>query len=429
MILELLFLLNLAYRYGTDNLYNPEQLRLSWAEEEDAMVITWAAQLPNEAAIVEFTPISSPEETTEMYLYRVHPTWKSFNNDPNNPSSRSLHVCSGKMTNLSQGSYYQYRVGSESLGWSKPYTFQAKPTFKDSPTRFLVLADLGIGNDVVDTVERLTKEVDSHQYDAILHAGDLAYDLNTDEGRVGDTYFRNIEPIVARIPYMVAQGNHESWSTNSDEHFRYRLNMPGGNENYYYSFNAGLAHVVVWTAEFLMQGYPELHKMQMEFLRNDLAELDRKKHPWVISLSHRPLYCSPDFITNGRSLDCIKNSLNMRAEFEDVFYENGVDLHLFGHVHAYERLAPAYRNSTVLSEYDDQHTHINPKVASSIIIGNAGQQEEYTPISRTPLPFSMYQTAELGYGRVVVFNRTHLLFEEVKAHDQEILDYLWIIKN
>ena len=46
-------------------------------------------------------------------------------------------------------------------------------------------------------------------YDAILHIGDFAYDMDQDNGRVGDEFMRNIEPIAAYLPYMTCPGNHE----------------------------------------------------------------------------------------------------------------------------------------------------------------------------------------------------------------------------
>ena len=44
----------------------------------------------------------------------------------------------------------------------------------------------------------------------ILHVGDFAYNMDDDNGRVGDQFFRNIEQIAAYVPYMVSIGNHEN---------------------------------------------------------------------------------------------------------------------------------------------------------------------------------------------------------------------------
>lgn len=45
--------------------------------------------------------------------------------------------------------------------------------------------------------------------DAVIHLGDFAYNLDTDNARAGDRFMEDIEPIASRIPYLVAPGNHE----------------------------------------------------------------------------------------------------------------------------------------------------------------------------------------------------------------------------
>ena len=38
---------------------------------------------------------------------------------------------------------------------------------------------------------------------SIFHMGDIAYDIEDDNGTRGDDYFRNMESVIANIPYMV----------------------------------------------------------------------------------------------------------------------------------------------------------------------------------------------------------------------------------
>ena len=53
------------------------------------------------------------------------------------------------------------------------------------------------------------EEVQRGVYDAVLHVGDFSYDLDEDDGRVGDRFMRQIEPIAAHVPYMTTVGNLE----------------------------------------------------------------------------------------------------------------------------------------------------------------------------------------------------------------------------
>jgi len=48
----------------------------------------------------------------------------------------------------------------------------------------------------------LQDEVQEGTLDAILHVGDFAYDMNSDNARVGDQFMRQIETIAAYVPYQ-----------------------------------------------------------------------------------------------------------------------------------------------------------------------------------------------------------------------------------
>jgi len=76
---------------------------------------------------------------------------------------------------------------------------------------------------------------------------------------------------------------------------------------------------------------------QLAWLANDLliANQQRAERPWIIAYGHRPFYCS-----NTDHDDCTYLKGKVRATFEDLFYQNGVDIILEAHEHSYERLWP-----------------------------------------------------------------------------------------
>ncbi|KAJ9581517.1 hypothetical protein L9F63_023308, partial [Diploptera punctata] len=45
-----------------------------------------------------------------------------------------------------------------------------------------------------------------------LHVGDFAYDMDTDNGQIGDDFMTQIQPIASYLPYMTCPGNHEEAS-------------------------------------------------------------------------------------------------------------------------------------------------------------------------------------------------------------------------
>lgn len=112
-----------------------------------------------------------------------------------------------KLTNLKPESQYTYRCGSN-VGWSDEFWFKTAPAdqSKWSPS-FAIFGDMG--NENAQSLARLQSESQMHYYDAILHVGDFAYDMDSDNAIVGDQYMRQIEPLAAYVPYMVCAGNHE----------------------------------------------------------------------------------------------------------------------------------------------------------------------------------------------------------------------------
>lgn len=59
---------------------------------------------------------------------------------------------------------------------------------------------------------------------------------------------------------------------------------------------------------------------QYKWLVKDLSCIDRTQTPWVIVMSHRPMYSS----------EVSSYQKNMRNAFEDLFLEYGVDVYLSG---------------------------------------------------------------------------------------------------
>lgn len=91
-----------------------------------------------------------------------------------------------------------------------------------------------MGNVNAQSLARLQEEVQKGHFDAILHVGDFAYNLDTvilvffslrllsflniyeiktlnlqDNARVGDAFMNQIQSIAAYVPYMTCAGNHE----------------------------------------------------------------------------------------------------------------------------------------------------------------------------------------------------------------------------
>lgn len=66
-----------------------------------------------------------------------------------------------------------------------------------------------MGNENAASLAFLQEEAQRSVYDAIIHVGDFAYDMDSEDALVGDQFMRQIEPLAAYLPYMVCPGNHE----------------------------------------------------------------------------------------------------------------------------------------------------------------------------------------------------------------------------
>lgn len=131
----------------------------------------------------------------------------------------------------------------------------------------------------------------------------------------------------------------------------------GGVGNFWYSFDYGLAHFISIDGETDYANSPEWpfqedisgnetlpsasetyitdsgpfgavdgsfkntkSYAQYQWLKQDLAKVDRRKTPWVIAMSHRPMYSSA-YSSYQR---------NLRDAFEGLMLEYGVDAYLSG---------------------------------------------------------------------------------------------------
>lgn len=59
-------------------------------------------------------------------------------------------------------------------------------------------------------------------------------DACQDDGRFGDQFGRQIEPVAAYVPYMMVVGNHEHAYNFS--HYVNRYTMPNSEHNFFYRF-------------------------------------------------------------------------------------------------------------------------------------------------------------------------------------------------
>ena len=356
------------------------------------------------------------------------------------PTGIPRYMHTAEVSGLKPGELYSYRVGSEVDNvWSSNVTFKgpvndlAGQEKTRNESSVIVLGDFGTCSDIPNaTLWALIKEGQSYACDSFFHAGDIAYDLAFFNGVRGDAYMRSIEPFASRTPYMVAVGNHEvGWNYT---HFKNRYVMPMAHDSLYYSVNIGPVHYIVYSSEvFYVETDMEMVKRnQLQWLISDLEQAKRDRHirPWIVAVSHKPLYCTPDWRDTESIEDCYLQPMLVRRDYEDLFAAYGLDVHFHGHVHSYERTVPVYQGSMPPSAYDSVHLIVNPQAPLYVIDGIAGtcRVDDLDFISIAPERWSVFRSSELGYTRVYA-NETVLKITHITSARQEVEDYLYLVKT
>ncbi|KAJ5397377.1 hypothetical protein N7509_005490 [Penicillium cosmopolitanum] len=293
-----------------------------------------------------------------------------------------------------------------------------------------------------------------------------------------ERFYDQLAPIAGRKPYMASPGNHEAscFPSNTTIPFAYagkklaipfkdfcpqgQMNFtdfmhrfdrtmpnayPSFSKNttakalakkarsaaqppFWYSFEYGMAHVVMINTETDFKDAPEgpggstglnqgnfgKRNQQLEFLKADLASVDRSVTPWVIVASHRPYYSC-----GGSAHMCRE----CQKAFEDIFYTYGVDLGIFGHVHNSQRFPPMYQGKV------DPNNLTDPTAPMYIIAGGAGNIEGLTPVGSVPPENEFNYADDWSYATVKLLDEQHLQVDFIKSTTGEILDSSTLFKS
>jgi hypothetical protein len=268
----------------------------------------------------------------------------------------------GVMDALKPSTVYYYKVGhtvgneagNEANGctcWSDTFSYKTAPDAKtlpgEFPLKFGIWGDMGFANSQI--LKSVTAEVEGGAFDMILHVGDFAYDMHSDNGHTGDDFMNAIQPLASRVPYMVDVGNHEQEQNFAHYTERFR-NLPISTNttvltdngiapnNWYYSHAYGNVLFIAISTEILFVQNKQARehvKLQYEFIENELKNADRAVTPWIVVHGHRPMYCSCDTDCDFGAHMVRTNGyvLHGKYDLEELFHKYGVDFYIAGHEH------------------------------------------------------------------------------------------------
>uniref|UniRef100_A0A1I7RWE2 Purple acid phosphatase n=1 Tax=Bursaphelenchus xylophilus TaxID=6326 RepID=A0A1I7RWE2_BURXY len=214
----------------------PEQVHLSLCKEPDCMSISWV------------TTNNEPDQ--QLWFARDKNNlshWRAADTKMWTFRGKTRYMHRKRIYNLRYDMTYYYQVGNNETK-SKIFHFKTFPKGDDFPFKAAVVGDLGVKG---KSLPYMVKAAQEKKYRLFILIGDLAYNLQTNQGRRGDQFMNMIEPIVAYVPFMVIPGNHEDDGENF-ANLRYRYDMPNcpQKDNQYYSFKVGPVQFIAVSSEY-----------------------------------------------------------------------------------------------------------------------------------------------------------------------------------
>ncbi|CAA3006733.1 probable inactive purple acid phosphatase 27 [Olea europaea subsp. europaea] len=355
------------------------------------------------------------------------------------------YIHSAVMTGLNPSTKYPYRYGSDSSGWSNWTTFKTPPAGGSDEIKFLAFGDMGkaprdastehyIQPGSLSVIEAMADELSSGGVDAIYHIGDISY--ATGFLVEWDFFLHQINPVASKVSYMTAIGNHErDFGDSGSVYFTpdsggecgvpYETYFPMpavAKDKPWYSIEQGSVHFTVISTEHNWTQNSE----QYEWMKKDMASVDRSRTPWLIFTGHRPMYSSNDGNIILPSVDD-----KFVGAVEPLLLANKVDLVLFGHVHNYERTCAVYKQQCKAMPKKERNgidTYDNTKYSAPVhaVIGMAGFSLD--KFSNKGKPWSLVRISEFGYTRVHA-TKKELKVEYVNSNTRKVEDSFRIIKS
>ncbi|XP_009765790.1 probable inactive purple acid phosphatase 27 [Nicotiana sylvestris] len=354
-------------------------------------------------------------------------------------------IHSAVMTGLNPSTTYSYTYGSDSAGWSGKINLKTPPAGGSDEVRFLAYGDMGkaprdpsaehyIQPGSLAVTKAMADEISSgNNVDSIFHIGDISY--ATGFLVEWDYFLQLITPVASHVSYMTAIGNHERDYVGTGSvygtpdsggecgvPYETYFQMPtAAKDKPWYSTEQGSVHFTIISTEHNWSHNSD----QYEWMRKDMASVDRSRTPWLIFMGHRPMYSS----VNGVFLKSVDEDFVKAVE--PLLLANKVDLALWGHVHNYERSCAVYQKEckalpTKGAGGIDTYDNTNYTAPVHAVIGMAGFSLDKFPSDADK--WSLVRIAEFGYVRVHATTKA-LRIEYVNANTRKLEDSFQITRS
>ena len=321
-------------------------------------------------------------------------------------SSTTDHVLT--INGLSPGVKYYYEIwdnSSKLIGGTSDYYFITNEGVNSTKTfRVWIGGDVGQADRTSEfdnmraCNDRYFERYGNYHADAVIWAGDMVENgLDSEYQQSFDIY----KHILQNSPVYTVRGNHDSDSGVYYNTFSLpadgRCGGYSSGMNEYYSWELGPAHFIALT-QFENSSFYKIDpntssdegRLQYEWLKADLENIDKSKIKWIVVYTHHPFYTRGHH-SSYRSARSGSSRPSSRARYlqEDVvplLEQHGVDLVITGHNHCLERsyLMHGYKEWDNSSDYN----FVDP----TAFILSKGNNGEFTKDATPNAPGTIYCT-------------------------------------
>jgi hypothetical protein len=160
------------------------------ADPQTAITVMWSTNSPTQGSFVRYGLTDDALNTTVAGTsYTFFPA--------GNTAPQDLHRVF--LTGLPVGFSGRYAVGDSAGNISATFALKTQPATW-LPT-LAIYGDMGISTNALATMPLLIADVAAGNLDAVLHIGDIAYNLDSNGGATGDAWMKQVQPVMANVPY------------------------------------------------------------------------------------------------------------------------------------------------------------------------------------------------------------------------------------
>ena len=229
-----------------------------------------------------------------------------------------FHMHQAHLCGLAPATTYSYQVGAGNA-WSPVYTFHTAPDVGANPDAEVVFGFVGDSRGGYDVWAQLAAQIQMRAPDLVLFSGDATtIGITQDEW---EEWFAAAEPLLATVPVVPTNGNHEANAIN----FYSQFAMPGDQQNF--GFDYGFAHIFV--ANDTPDDPSALTGATPAAIDADFTAHENAR--WKLLMHHRPMWSSGT--RHG-------SDLTLQASWGPIVDKHHLDLVLNGHEHMYELSYP-----------------------------------------------------------------------------------------